>query len=240
MDAFGELQQVNRLAQSVGRGHQRERIRQDVRDGQRRAPLCQLMIGRRQQTDRVLAADATAQPGIDGRVVGQPDMRGVGRHRFHHLVHRSHIDADVDLRICDAERSDHVFHEAVDEALADHQVDVAALHAPQLLQARVQVLLLRAAAPVIFQQHVRRFGGRQPARAALEQLHPQLLFQQLDLAADDGSRRVELVGRAPYRAASHDLVEVLQADLADFLHIPVFLLRGPLRPLIDASPFRCP
>ncbi len=126
------------------------------------------------------------------------------------------IDADVDARMLDAERPDHVLHQAVDEALADHQVDVAAPHAAQLLQARVQVLLLRAAGAVVFEQHVGGLGRRQPARAALEQRNAQFLFQQLDLAADDRRRGAELVGRAADRATGHDLIEVLQPRLADF------------------------
>ena len=61
VDALGELQQIHRLPQLVGRGHQREGIRQDVGDGQRRAVARQRMVRTGQQADRVLAAGAAAQ-----------------------------------------------------------------------------------------------------------------------------------------------------------------------------------
>jgi hypothetical protein len=98
--------------------------------------------------------------------------------------------------------------EAPAHVLEDADTHVAAAHALERVHLRDGGTELLVHAPDLRQHHLARGGEPHAARQALEQRHPELLFEARDLPGDGGRRDVQPFGRPADRFLCSDLFEI--------------------------------
>ncbi|MNM65372.1 hypothetical protein D3C81_768100 [compost metagenome] len=157
------------------------------------------------RADRRQPRIVRAQAHVVGRLEGEADMREVFQDMADGFIGARHLDAAGDVRVLAQEALQHRLQHQVDKALAEDQLDMAALGILQVVDLGQEGVVEILLAPREQRQQAPRVGGDHAAPAPLQQRQPGVLFQLGHGAAHHRGVQLEYLGRATHRAGFDDL-----------------------------------
>ncbi|MNY01165.1 hypothetical protein D3C86_1336840 [compost metagenome] len=204
------------LAHAKALLHGRARIIGQVGQQQRAVQARQRMVLADDRADGLGPRVVRAQAGVGGRLEHQSYIGAVVHDALHDLGSAGDLDVQRHLRVAAPVAGQHAVEHEFDEALAQHQIDMAALGVAQAVDFREEALLDVLLALHVAGQDMAGIGGHHAASTPFEQRHAAVAFQRGDGPADGGRVHVQHFGGAAHRTAAHDLHEVVGAAGVEF------------------------